>query len=141
MQVKADIVLDTLILESSTSEWDDSDVDLPENTPLQQPAVVAAAAAEAKDSITVSVAKPAVKKADSDTWDSEEEDEKEENPKSFDVKNQSPGKSITDKPNNKKSLNESELKEVSFYLSRCKVLICALGRCKHTSCHVDYQSW
>ena len=105
----------TLSQESSSSGWDDSDVEQTENKQGQQtsPKTTLNGAAP------VVVGKPEVNKEDSDAWDSDEEvDSEAEN-----NKEESPIRLI----NENKPINESKLNEVSFTL--CKTA-CAFHRCR-----------
>ena len=104
----------TLSQESSSSGWDESDVELPENK-HEQPSPKTAL----YETAPVAVGKPEVNKEDSDAWDSDEEaDSEAEN-----NKEESPIKLI----NENTPINESKLNEVSFTL--CKDA-CAFHRCR-----------
>ena len=98
--------------ESSSSNWDDSDVEQTENKqgqPSPKPTLNGAA--------PVVVGKPEVNKEDSDAWDSDEEvDSEAENNKK---------ESTIRLINENKPIKESKLKEVSFTL--CKAA-CAFHR-------------
>ena len=104
----------TLSQESSSSGWDDRDVEQTENKqgqPSPKSALNGAAAA------SVVVEKPEVNKEDSDAWDSDEEvDSEAENNKE---------ESAIRLINENKPINESKLNEVSFTL--CKAA-CAFHR-------------
>ena len=99
----------TLSQESSSSGWDDSDVEHTEKK-QEQPS----STTSLNGAAPVVVGKPDVNKEDSDAWDSDEEvDSEAEN-----NKEESPIGLI----NEKKPINQSKLKEVSFTL--CKAALC-----------------
>ena len=104
----------TLSQESSSSGWDDSDLELPENK-LEQPSPETALNGTAP----VAVGKPEVNKEDSDAWDSDEEVDSEAD----NNKKESQIKLI----NESTPINESKLNEVSFTM--CKDA-CAFHRCR-----------